>query len=112
MLFSHAVTERVSVYITCRYTSLTFLFVYLCAKECVFTGLISLLCAGSLVGVFLSLSLSLVRSLGVTYAYVRHQVRKHSDDWQGNYRPNLEEEKAMLRKHVQPLLYVRSREET
>lgn len=47
---------------------------------------------------------TLSNSPGLTYAYVRRTVAKSTETWQGSYRPEQEEEKAMLKKQVQPLL--------
>ncbi|EDQ87578.1 uncharacterized protein MONBRDRAFT_33227 [Monosiga brevicollis MX1] len=46
----------------------------------------------------------LIVGVAVTYGIIRRQVKRSLTVWQGTYSPNLEEDRDILRRQVQPLL--------
>jgi len=47
--------------------------------------------------------ISVAGGTAIVYTIITVKVNRQAAQWQGTYRPEIEEDKALLKKHVQPL---------
>lgn len=52
----------------------------------------------------LFLNSTLALFAGLVYGFIQREVIRSAESWKGMYRPEMEEEKSLLRKQVQALL--------